>query len=149
MDGVRYRQTATLLPDGKVLVAGGFTNNASDPVASAELYDPSSGSWTATGNLITPRAGHTATLLPDGKVLVAGGSDTSAVAELYDPSSGSWTATGSMAGRASDSPTPPGTRLYHTATLLADGKVLVAGGSSFSLCPTCHALDRTSSAREV
>ena len=63
--------TATLLPNGKVLVAGG--TNDFGTLASAELYDPASGTWTATGSLITARASHTATLLPNGKVLVAGG----------------------------------------------------------------------------
>ncbi len=64
--------TATLLPNGKVLVAGGF-NGGFTILTSAELYDPASGSWTATGSLNTARAYHTATLLPNGKVLVAGG----------------------------------------------------------------------------
>jgi hypothetical protein len=109
--------TATLLPDGKVLVAGGVDNIRA--VASAELYDPATGTWAATGSMTTSRVGHTATLLPDGKVLVAGG-DGLASAELYDPASGTWAATGSMTTSRSD----------HTATLLAGGRVLVAGGYS-------------------
>jgi len=125
----RFQDTATLLPDGKVLVAGGSNNVTNSLLASAELYDPGSGSWTATGSMPTPRQFHTATLLPDGKVLVAGGTGSNnttgsnsalASAELYDPRSGSWTATGSMV-------TP---RMFHTATLLPDGKVLVAGGTA-------------------
>ena len=63
--------TATLLPTGKVLVAGGSMHDA---LSSAELYDPATGTWTATGSL-APHARHTATLLPSGKVLVAGGND--------------------------------------------------------------------------
>ncbi len=87
-----------MLPNGKVLVAGGLATAAY--LASAELYDPANGSWTTTGSLATARDYHTATLLPNGKVLVAGGYNGSsylASAELYDPASGTWTATGSLA----------------------------------------------------
>ena len=120
----RADHTATLLPNGKVLVAGGFNYNASNyAMASAELYDPASGTWTPTGSLATARYNHTATLLPNGKVLVAGGEDTNAYdvlasAELYDPATGTWSPTGSM-GTARNGP---------TATLLPNGKVLVTGG---------------------
>ena len=99
LGAARYEHTATLLPNGKVLVAGG-DDGFNHPLASAELYDPASGTWTATGSLATARYSHTATLLPNGKVLVAGGFNSTGVfasAELYDPASGTWTATGSLA----------------------------------------------------
>ena len=93
----RAFHTATLLRDGRVLVAGGYTDSAS---RSAELYDPRSRTWTPTGDLITARNAHTATLLLDGKVLVAGGSRTNAApireAELYDPATGTWTSAGNL-----------------------------------------------------
>jgi WD40 repeat protein len=120
----RRFHTATMLPNGKVLVVGG-QNVTYAAVASAELYDPSSGTFSATGNMTVPRAGHTATLLNNGKVLIAGGSDASAAgaavpsAELYDPSTGTFTATPSSMTAA---------RVSHTATLLQSGKVLIAGG---------------------
>ena len=116
--------SATLLPDGKVLVAGGATGN--DYTASAELYDPATNTWTTAGSLAAVRYLHTATLLPNGKVLVAGGatagSDFTANAELYDPLTNSWTGTAALtlAHRG------------HTATLLPNGKVLVAGGESIA-----------------
>ena len=75
----RFRHTATLLPNGKVLVAGG--DNGSGELSSAELYDPTSGTWTPTGSLNTARESHTATLLPNGKVLVAGGQGPAALLE--------------------------------------------------------------------
>jgi uncharacterized delta-60 repeat protein len=117
----RHSHTATLLPNGKVLVAGGINNNGGS-LASAELYDPASGTWTGIGSLATARDSHTATLLPNGKVLVAGGYNGGALAsaELYDPASGIWTATGSLSVA----------RYYYTATLLPNGKVLVAGGDT-------------------
>ena len=98
----RFAHTATLLPDGTVLVAGGEIGNFVS-LSSAELYDPATGNWTPTGSLITARDFHTATLLLDGKVLVTGGNQNgfdTATAELYDPASGVWTATGQIGPRS-------------------------------------------------
>ncbi len=114
---------ATLLPNGKVLVVGGDANNSPYYLSSAEVYDPATGTWTATGSMIGAHVYHTATLLPDGKVLVAGGvgiSGFNSIAELYDPATGTWRAGGTMKR----------SRWYHTATLLTNGMVLVAGGDS-------------------
>lgn len=127
--------TANLLPDGRVLVTGG--SNAPwvelTEFAETEIYDPATGTWRATGSLASARMGHTATTLADGTVLVFGGlleglrgllDDLEGAfrptAELYDPVSGAWRTLG---------PVPP--RVNHTATLRADGKVLVAGGESW------------------
>jgi N-acetylneuraminic acid mutarotase len=121
----RSGHTATLLPNGRVLVVGGHSGSvlSSTVLASTELFDPASGTWTATGSLHNGRYGHTATLLPNGRVLVAGGYSGSAYltnAEIYDPAVGTWATTGSLqTGRE-----------YQTATLLSNGKVLVAGGNN-------------------
>ena len=116
---------ATLLPSGKVLVAGGNDFGGHNTFSSAELYDPAAGVWTATSSLAAARSGHTATLLPSGRVLVAGGGNNSSLlssVELYDPASGTWTASDNIG-------TP---RSGHTATLLPSGRVLVAGGANSS-----------------
>jgi hypothetical protein len=107
----------------------------SGPVASAELYDPATGRFSPTGALATVRTGHTATLLPNGRVLTVGGADAVddslaanilASVELYDPATGTFSPAGSMAtGRQSQ-----------TATLLADGRVLIAGGADGLPPPT-------------
>ena len=114
----REKHTATLLPSGLVLVAGGSNNSGA--LSSAELYNQGNGTWTTTGSLATARYSHTMTLLPDGSVLVAGGfgGSTCTSAELYHPASGSWIGTGSL-----------GTGRYdHVAALLTNGNVLVTGG---------------------
>jgi hypothetical protein len=119
MAAPRGDHTATLLPNGKVLVSGGYI--AGSALASAEVYDPASGTWSTTASMASPRHAHTATLLPNGKVLVSGGWNRSSLAsaEVYDPASGTWSATASMASA----------RHWYTATPLPNGKVLVSGGS--------------------
>jgi len=117
----RRRHTATLLPDGRVLLTGGA--NAKGTLASAELFNPATGTFALTGRMLAVREGHTATILPGGKVLVAGGTNAKGVlatAELFNPATGSFTRTGSMRKA----------RIGHTATLLGNGKVLVAGGGT-------------------
>ncbi len=122
----RFLHTATQLQDGRVLIVGGVLTSASDPVAAAEVYDPATGIFTMTGAMATARERHTATLLADGRVLIVGGTtstgtgdlQSTATVEVYDPSTGSFSVTGSLAEA----------RTFHTATLLPNGKVLVAGG---------------------
>ena len=129
MTAGRTWNTATLLPDGKVLIAGsGFVacSNCGGPGVgpgpTAELYDPVTGTFSATGSMVTRRTDFSATLLPNGKALIAGGICCGPVyltsAELYDPSTGSFTGTGDMVHA----------RAEHTATLLSNGRVLIAGG---------------------
>ncbi|WP_434042783.1 MULTISPECIES: kelch repeat-containing protein [Sorangium] len=131
----RYGHTATLLGDGRVLVTGGY--DGLDALESAELYDPAANRWTPVRPMSSARQRHAATLLDDGRVLVTGGAEIYrgeeeeeeeeeeegsefASAEIYDPVSGSWALTAPMTiGRS-----------QHTATLLVDGRVLVAGGSA-------------------
>jgi hypothetical protein len=123
MTAARLFHTATLLENGKVLLTGGY-DNGGNPFTSAEIFDPTTGTFSATGSMTSARFSHTATLLVgganDGKVLVAGGATNTA--ELYDPATGTFTATGNMANG----------RFAHTATRLSDGRVLVAGGQGGS-----------------
>jgi 6-phosphogluconolactonase (cycloisomerase 2 family) len=125
----RYAHTATLLPNGKVLITGGASISgccASVTEATAEIYDPTTGTFTLLGNgMNTSRAYHTATLLPNAKVLLDGGDQNVSffgfaanTAEIFDPATNTFTPTGSM--------TTP--RFLHTATLLSNGQVLVTGG---------------------
>jgi hypothetical protein len=121
MANARLAHTATLLNNGKVLVAGG-ADASGHSVATAELYDPSTGSFTSTGSMVTAREYFAAALLSSGKVLVTGGLDATgnplASAEIYDPGTGTFSATPKNMTIA---------RASHTATLLNTGKVLIAG----------------------
>lgn len=118
----RSAHTATLLPNGKVLVVGGYSWGTGISIASAELYDPVADAWTSAGNMSVARNYFTATLLRDGKVLVVGGMDGAGIinasAELYDPANNSWSPAASLVTA----------RYLHSTTLLANGKVLVSGG---------------------
>ena len=115
MSTPRTGHTASLLPDGRVVIFGGTTS------PSAEIYDPSKGTFAALPSPLATRQDHTATVLPSGKVLFIGGrtnSATLATAEIYDPATNSFKAVGSMTEQ----------RSHQAATLLPNGKVLVTGG---------------------
>lgn len=124
----RIGHTATLLPNGEVLVAGGYLgvdqHYQAIYTATAELYDPSHGTWKPTGSMTVARALHGATLLQNGQVLVAGGTNATTSAELYDPSKGTWTPTGSL----------PNFHLV-ALTLLRDGRALAVDESGSSYTP--------------
>jgi uncharacterized protein (TIGR03437 family) len=117
----RNGQTATLLADGRVLIAAGLPNGNASVVAldSAEVYSPSTGAFTSTLPMTEPRLGHVAALLPNGEVLVAGGAGVGGTAELFDPATLAFIVTGSM-----NNPSRTGSR----SALLSSGQVLVAGG---------------------
>ncbi len=126
----RSDYTTTLLSDGRVLVVGGDTPSPRGlaAVPYAEIYDPATATWSPTGPLLVPRYLHAAARLPSGKVLVSGGYGRGAqgalvgAAEIFDPRAGTWEVVSPM-----DTP-----RARHSATLLGDGKVLVAGGVDFT-----------------
>jgi hypothetical protein len=126
----RRGQVTALLPDGTVLIAGGGVEHGGssqgywiDMLDSAEIYDPTIGTFAPTGSLTTPRDEATATRLEDGRVLVVGGGDEGngalRTAEIYDPATRRFSPTGSMA-------VP---RYAHQALLLKDGRVLIVGGT--------------------
>lgn len=127
LNSPRFNHVATKLPDGRVLVAGGYVSPGV-LTASCEIYDPDTGVWTPTGSLNTPRQFHQGVVLANGNVLVVGGLGmdgngsflTLGSAELYDPGMGRWTAAGSLMTA----------RFDHTVTRIADGRVLVAGGAA-------------------
>jgi hypothetical protein len=128
MNVARLGQTATLLENGEVLVAGG-SNDTSGFLNSSEVFNPATRKWTLEGNLSIARFDHGAVLLNNGKVLVAGGLDPNACcgapplssAELFDPATGQWTPTGSM----NDA------RENFILIALQNGKVLAAGGNTY------------------
>lgn len=133
----RMHHTATVLANGQLLVVGGETSlgGGSRSLASAELFDPATNSWRPAGQLTLARGGHSATLLPDGRVLVIGGeSDRDApigarpAAEVYDPATNEWTPLQPMATDGATSANTSFSRRHHTATMLANGRLLIAGG---------------------
>jgi Protein of unknown function (DUF1566)/Kelch motif len=129
----RTIHTSTLLPNNKVLMIGGSDMVSNGVLGTAEIYAPLAFTWTQTTSMAASRYGHTATLLASGKVLVIGGctggpASTNAncglaTAEIYDPSLGTWSAAASL----------PSARLAHTATVLNNGEILVAGGVTNNL----------------
>ncbi|HTY62785.1 MAG TPA: kelch repeat-containing protein [Acidobacteriota bacterium] len=141
----REGHTATVLSDGRVLITGGCNNSNSAEVkcdnflSTAEIYDPTTDSFSQTGSMSTPRYNHTATALPDGTVLVVGGSDGTkalASAEIYDPDTGEFSSAGSLSAA----------RKFHTASVLPDGKVLIAGGEADQPLSSIEIFDPSSKA---
>jgi hypothetical protein len=125
MTTARWNPTATRLVDGRVLVSGGVGNGVGyelgdgPTLRSAELFDPATNTFTATGSMSSPRSHAVSSILPDGRVLVAGGNITTS-ADVYDPKTGQFVPTGSL--------THP--RIGALSVALADGRILVVGGNS-------------------
>jgi hypothetical protein len=143
MTSQRYVHTATLLSNGKVLIAGGTDdNNPTSPLSTAELFDPKTGSFSATSPMVNHRAIHTATILPSGKVLLAGGYGYSEenTAEVFDPATNTFAAASLMTAK----------RGGHSAVALANGTVLIMGGvTPCSLLVGFFCYDRYLSSAEV
>jgi hypothetical protein len=128
MNEARAEHTTTVLDNGRVLIAGGIGENG-QVLSSAELYDPTSGTFTSVGSMSTPRFGHTATLLSDGTVLIAGGYNSAALdtCEVFIPSGNTLPFSNSF---VSVPARMTAARAFHTATSLPGGYVLIAGGGS-------------------
>src|SRR5436190_12195853 len=130
----RTAHAATALTDGRILITGG-RDSAGNIVAVSEIFDPATDTSTASATLTTARVDHTATLLPDGKVLVAGGADASGSlnsVEIFDPAN-------AAGGFRTLSASMGAARARHTATVLNDGKVLIAGGDDAGTAETSTA----------
>jgi N-acetylneuraminic acid mutarotase len=124
----RGQHAGVRLLDGRVLVVGGYGTSDGSALATAETFDPATGTWSAAGTMATPRVLAGASLLPDGRVLVTGGSNEAAAhasAEIWDPVSASFSAAASMSVA----------RFAHTSTTLLDGRVLVTGGNASTDSP--------------
>jgi hypothetical protein len=129
MQSDRYRASATLLYDGRILITGGYSSAEARTLKDAEIYDPNTASFTLLGTMCTDRMDHTATLLKDGRVLITGGWSaptlTAPIAscEIFDPKTETFTPIAPMQTA----------RHEHTATLLENGKILIAGGQGADL----------------
>lgn len=154
MATARANHRAVLLPDGRVLIAGGGTDEEGSPcnaaypdcfiaktTPTAELYDPATGAFTETAPMSSPRIAFTLTLLADGRVLALAGADdddTLATSEIFDPATGTWTA----------GPSIETDRLYHSTVLLGDGRTLLVAGKDGNVGPLqdSQLLDESASA---